>query len=751
MDLGNASNIYRSEIAIGNKKKTIVVINHDGEKPASSATVSKTVDKVHHIHVLDRSGSMYGEIGNLIEDVKKTVDMIDENDYISVVWFSSPGQYKTLIKGARKTDDVNKLLDSIKSTLGCTCFSDPLKEVGVIINDLKAMCPNFSVTLFTDGQPVVPWGEDEEATRMIAAINDWKEDALALNTVGYGNQYNQDLLKTISALTEFGEMVHSRDIEEYSRIFSRNFEKVRDMVVESIEITADKKVEIMYFTSKIAKLFGNKLNLRTLDKKKNQFVLIGDKDFEFEFGGQGKLMASDIGDKLQVPKNTLTPVLYAYASSKYYINDRIESLDIIGRVLRDKFLVDSHFQSFTFDECSIHQEHLNNAVFHKDGRLKDGECGEDYLPAEDALCVLDILTKLMSVEGAKYVYASNYQRIGLQSIDEFNLFEKKDGLVMTDLDGLVYNKEKLNISIQSVIPGVVRINPMQAKKVDIATEIESCIYRNQTIIKDGYLNMKEIQVWMPMEGRAKFDKWATAKGLTYSDDEVLRDGGSIYTITLAKYPTINRKYISKAAKTVNVWGIANELITLEAEQKVAKYIIKTDGEAKGKFKEYTPEQIEVLREHGLSDKLVYGGVGTKTAEKTDGDYYEARTLKFDIKGSSSIPAVEESLTKAKEGKKLNAGATAISNWVQAMNSQLAGAASFEVKGTEKEIGYANAKLREIKEKINELRAEQFGIKLSIVLTGSWFSDVTPDGKGNYTYEKDGVTLVIKADREKVYF
>ena len=124
----------------------------------------------------------------------------------------------------------------MKSTLGCTCFSEPLQEVGVVIEDLKALCPNFSVNLFTDGCPVVPWSYKEEVDRIHKAIDAWKNEIIALNTIGYGNYYDAELLKAMAAKSVFGQFVHNSKISDLSDIFTHNYTKVSGMTLETVEV-----------------------------------------------------------------------------------------------------------------------------------------------------------------------------------------------------------------------------------------------------------------------------------------------------------------------------------------------------------------------------------------------------------------------------------------------------------------------------------------------------------------------------------
>lgn len=182
--------MYSNVVNIGRESRKVVVINFDEDEIKAKDSLS--VSKLHHIHILDRSGSMSTEINNLIDNVQETIKHINEDDLISIIWFSSPGQYRTLIKGAKKTDELHKLLDTLRSTIATTCFSDPLKEAQLIVNELVTLCPNISITLFTDGCPVVPWSVSEEENRVFRILNEIKDKILAFNTIGFGNWYNKD-------------------------------------------------------------------------------------------------------------------------------------------------------------------------------------------------------------------------------------------------------------------------------------------------------------------------------------------------------------------------------------------------------------------------------------------------------------------------------------------------------------------------------------------------------------------------------
>ena len=129
---------------------------------------------------------------------------------------------RTLVKGAKNTPELIKLMDSLKFTLGCTCFSDPINEVKEIVNELHALNPNISVTLFTDGEAVCSRGKEAEERRTIEIVKSFADKIVAFNTVGY-SCYFRTLRNWLLVHPGF---VHSSRFQ-MSDIFANNFTSLR--------------------------------------------------------------------------------------------------------------------------------------------------------------------------------------------------------------------------------------------------------------------------------------------------------------------------------------------------------------------------------------------------------------------------------------------------------------------------------------------------------------------------------------------
>ena len=787
---GILTNFYKIKRNILGKEKIVVVMNH--KQKDEVIEVVKKVDQIHHIHILDRSGSMSSEIVQLIENVKKTIEFIDQDDYISIIWFSGPGHYRTLLKGFKKDNKINDLLDTIKSTLDTTCFSEPLKEANVIIDELKAVCPNFSINFFTDGQTVTPWSQQEEEKRIFAELSILKAKVLALNTIGYGNYYNRELLLNMSKETEFGEFIHSSKIEEYRSIFEKNYEKVVSLTAEPLSIVAPAGVEIIYLSSKFSKLVEAILDINRIDKHKNQVMMISDNDFEFNYNKDTNIHTSEIKEA-KIRDNTFTNLMYAYAYNLFNDGNRHLAKIILANECKDKYFVDKSQNVYTYDEVGNFLNELNKALFNVPSRYKDGECPENYLPKEDAFCLLDLLTILGSQNKNYFLAPKNYNKIGRAVTDTFNLFKAnkvQDISMLLPIGDLTYNKDFFNISTLLTIHGTVSLNPKAAKSVGLEDTINSKIFRNFSIVKDGSLNLKSIEVLTHVDTLKSIDAICKRGFYEVSNiDPAEFTGENISDYLLVKYnidalPLINMKYMKGSMLPV----IANNVVKmnkLEVKQKVLNYyrdlVISTSKRTvkEDAYKAYTVNQIEVLKEHGLDSKLNYVGVANEMAAKVDSDFYEAKILSFSLKGWSAIPAIKEVMDRVEENKVIEKENDALlfSNpKAKTKKLKLINEPSQMVLDCYNELmaylsskgltttSYSKKLLDEIDELIYKnkselvnLRNNNFQIRLSMLLIGNWFSSseiINEDGKLSYKYievasNKDYI-INIKVDKEKKF-
>jgi hypothetical protein len=236
-----------------------------------------------------------------------------------------------------------------------------------------------------------------------------------------------------------------------------------------------------------------------------------------------------------------------------------------------------------------------------------------------------------------------------------------------------------------------------------------------------------------------------------STDLILK---KLVTLDLTSLPVINKKYVDQSMSMHDILVNTVEALKLEAQQKMANYVLKTAreelGEEKGIFVKLTDEQVELLKDYGLNADLSYVGVGVKQEEKGE-DFYEARKISYAIKGCASLPSGADVLKKMASGK-LNKAGELMAGWYKGLQAFLASqtfsSREEELRAT---IGYAEKELVAIKKALFANRLQTCILNMAIVLTDYWFEGVDTDDKGNMTYTEGDTTLVIKAVREKVYY
>lgn len=729
--------IYSKKMEIGGESKKLVLINYSNNKKSSKLDLP-----IHHIQILDRSGSMCNDIDALIEDCKKTIEQMKQDDYYTIMWFSSPGKFRTILKGIKVSEMQNensfKVLDSIKSVLGCTCFSESIEETEKIVNELYDLCPNFSITLFTDGQPVCPWSDNEEYKRVDNILSRIYPNIIAFNTIGYGNYCNEEQLESWSMFSEFGEFIHSSQIDEYHKIFDENTSRVRNLECNPIDLEINGKV-FFYCTSNTIIQVRNHVKFNHSDKRKNQFILVLNENENISFTLNNEQYNTENSKDIQ--DNWIPGILYRMAYGEYCYGDRYKSLKILGSDLMDKHFVDSQIAAFTPDEISEYKKKLKKAAFRDSSEREVGTCNKNYIPSEDTPCLMDLLKCLVSSSENMYIPDENYKRVGRKVVDEFNMFHKDDSDCSCPISDIIFNEKKLNISIRFKVDGYVSINPKQAEKVGIDSNFHCSIFRTHTIVKDGFLNMNKIRVRIDSETYDLIDDFGNdiIEFVNYDgfSHEVILD--------LTKIPIINASYGNADIK--KVFDLVTEENKLKADIKYMKFLLKNNPSIEER--KYTPEQCSLLEEFGIKNGVYYG-IKNNTPKVEDCDYYMSRTFEFSLKGFSKISPISVNDTGDYcVAKPTNGDIYLLKAFEDIPNS----------RKNIKEKDIVESLLYRAKTLLAETKAQICAIKIAKTLTGKWFdTSLLAETKKNgvYTYTDTcpftgkELTMNIKTAYEKTY-
>ncbi|MBN3889232.1 MAG: VWA domain-containing protein [Nostoc sp. JL31] len=180
--------------------------------------------------ILDKSGSMHGQpIKTVIQAVEGLIDRLKVGDRISVVAFSGTAE---VIIPSQAIEDPESIKSQIKSKLtasGGTAIADGL-ELGITELMKGTRGAVSQAFLLTDGHGesalrIWKWdiGRDDNKRCLKLAQKAAKLN-LTINTFGFGNSWNQDLLEKIADVGG-GTLAHierpEQAVDQFSRLFGR--------------------------------------------------------------------------------------------------------------------------------------------------------------------------------------------------------------------------------------------------------------------------------------------------------------------------------------------------------------------------------------------------------------------------------------------------------------------------------------------------------------------------------------------------
>jgi Ca-activated chloride channel family protein len=180
--------------------------------------------------ILDRSGSMHGQpIKTVIQAVEGLIDRLKVGDRISVVAFSGSAEVIIPNQPIQDPESIKSQIKSKLSASGGTAIAEGL-ELGITELMKGTRGAVSQAFLLTDGHGesslrVWKWdiGRDDNKCCLKLAQKAVKLN-LTINTFGFGNNWNQDLLEKIADVGG-GTLTHierpEQAVEQFSRLFGR--------------------------------------------------------------------------------------------------------------------------------------------------------------------------------------------------------------------------------------------------------------------------------------------------------------------------------------------------------------------------------------------------------------------------------------------------------------------------------------------------------------------------------------------------
>jgi hypothetical protein len=720
------------------KTKNFSVI---GEQIIQTTELKLVNDPTNHIIVIDCSYSMNYELPKIRKQLKnKLPNLVKENDTVSIIWFSGRNEYGILkeeveVKSLKDLSDLNTAIDRFLQPVGLTGFVGPLKSTENLVDRISKNRKNskYAMLFITDG-----YDNQHDRSDILKQVEKLSKVVNSATFVEYGYYCNRKLL-TEMAETIGGVNIFSESFDDYDPIFEKfitNDKFSSKKVVHNLEYVPKNDYVIS---------FDSDNNIVTY-KVENGQVLIPENVVQLFYITEMDIPHTIVSGYDNVPY----AILYTL-SLRMLSNDIYSLLEELG----DKFIIDKYTNAFGKYNITEFQKiclDIFNGVLpmNMEGNVKN------YLPKEDAYCVMDLLSDLSSNSDNKFYPNSdlfNYERIGaakkqksidvseddLEKIKEqvnsltkgsnldnllntietiknskfdlyFEIHDKNKGYSMSDF---VYNSSRPNVSIRVKFDGFIDLSKAPDSKL---AKIDTFIYRTYTIIKDGILNIKKLPVSLSEETYNKINSNTNLlKGTYYKEND-------IYLIDISQLPIINRSMVTKTMAS-DLASKNYELLKLQAKQKVYKHFYSQQFEKKSVsfVEKYGDEVTNWLKELGITE---FNGFAPKYETVKSGDYYNSTELNVKIAGFSSLPSVNEVMKKIDAKKSLTAREEILYSAIEDYNNFINSDEYKDSKDQSKylEVWLENKKDSAIK-RTRIINNEISKIIFSVVLSQNWFTDL----------------------------
>lgn len=644
-------------------------------------------EPVHHLVIVDCSGSMTGELPQLRRQLKnKLASLVKKDDTVTLIWFSGRGEFGTVIEAEPVHDlpdlkAVHEMVDRWLKPVGLTGFKEPIELATKVIARVgKRLKGVFSLLFLSDGADN-QWDRSE----ILSVV----EQASALCSssvfVEYGYYADRAL---IAAMAERAGGVHifAEDFPKFEPILESNLKKtVLGGKRVSVKIEGDPAMGLVFALGD-----GEVLTFATTD---GEVLVPPDVRALYyvspsPFGEQmGKLdvVAHNIATKVSKPHPEMLGSAYA-ALALFAVRMEQKLVFPLLKSLGDVRFIDQFANCFGKQKYSAFVEACMRACWDPSLWFVDGR-DPNRVPKEDAFTVLDVIQALVEDPEARVLMEHpefKYNRIGRQQVDaedsltdeeRSKLEELKDQLaskklgvadikrITAEMDALTSakkdalkfvadpipdgvsisdltpNQERPNVSMLIVREGTVDLSARLAGatfagKDKVPVAFRTKIFRNFTLIKDGLVNIRQLPAKM---SRATYDRLA-ANGVKMVTDP---DRSMVALIDLGALPVVNRKM----AKTLSAKGLFElewSLTEAKARQKVVKdYRAEwspKSAAASGYATVYGPEAAKWLEEQGITD---YKGFNPKRVQAPATDFYLGKFLEVTLEGFASLPTVDK--------------------------------------------------------------------------------------------------------------
>jgi hypothetical protein len=669
------------------------------------------VTSMNRLVCLDCSGSMSSDLPKIRTMLKnKLPTMIQPQDTLTIIWFSGKGQCGVLFE-ATKLDTlediqrVNAAIDRFIRPIGATGFKAPLELVQDLTKRLSGDC---TLSFLTDGFENV--STKKEILEICKSLSDKLTSVTMVEFSYYADhQMLMDMAEEIG-----GSVVLAENFTNYSESLESTMKtSVSGKKIKLSKITAEYVIGNLPDGFVIAR--PDAVGTVTLPTNTVSYSY-------FEGAGEIDNIELGAGDNLSV---------VGYAVSALILKGQADKALQLASVIGDVELYHQVENSFSKQDYARTVE-MANAFGSGKKRFYSKPRQTNLIPDENAYNVLTLLMDLASEDG-NYLDLSHesfaYESIGAKretaEIGEGEaafkpVFKDKTNDIKAEITKLTFDEDRPNISILVRREGTVTL---PENDLGFKDTIDSHIWRNYAIVKDGIINVRFLPVVL---SKASYDLMKQLEVI----DEPFKIGHT-YVIDTKRFPIINRSMATPTTAD-SLFRECFDLYRLKVRQKVLGTKIEK-AEFGQKFAAlYGDEGAKFLKELGISE----GGFSPKTTKGESLDPYIAKVLEVKMAGLNTIPTVDAVEKAIASGKTLTPAQKVMAD---SINSVLLGVTDYV------------AELKATVAAVRALRNHIVQVKFGIILGRKWFTDMTNLDDNTRTIDfglgKDIVCQVLLSDKE----
>lgn len=636
------------------------IANVDFMKEEATKSVAAP-QKINHIFCCDVSGSMTSTLPKMRNQLKnKLPNLVGPNDTITIIWFSGSKECGVLkefasVKSPKDLQLLNEAIDRFLVPLGLTSFYEPIELASRLTKGIQKNSGLFNFIFMSDGgNNDHPWNE------VMSVVESLNGVVAKCTVIEYGNWADTDKLQQI-AETIGGERIYAEDFDDYEFVFEK--------AITGKDVSPRKEVSIADFKSSAYSQTFVEINdvtksINVYDARNSSSIYLPittDSIFYLMKGTDGTVPANG-----EVMPRELYALMWVALSK-----NQISLFEKLLKSSEDLRFTRMYLEAFGKQRIESLKDEIYEAVFDESLRAKEGLVTSSTKLSTNGYCILDLMEDLSDSDKNEILVLDprfSYHRIGAKSKTKIVLSDDvKDALstvttklkadkILEDAEksqkvNVLYPDKSIGFSIRNLVWSEDRANLSFMVKIPVTLElpenefgittVDSYIFRNFTIIKDGILNITQLPMHLTDEVRKKLSR----RNLIVESEN--GNSGRVDVVDLSRIPIVNRDR-TKSVKMKTLADLESKLLEYRAYKKYLSWLKKSDVYLGFLSNKTTTPEDDYLSSLGIT------GTGYNPSSEKDytGDSYMALTLKSTISKFSSLPKIEDVISKIKDNKNL---------------------------------------------------------------------------------------------------